>query len=201
MSFRNRLLALASAAGLAAVCGLAQADGAAVDVGVPVFQGVEPQRMTVGFVAGEEEPYQTWNGVINGRSAYVELNDGKWRLQLRRKWARGDLSKALREPGEQYLGLDAKGTDIYVVPGRIKAGVLLCLESPPNGASRDTSHMAVFVFSQFVGKSVVHQLPATNASCRGLTRDSKGNFFAPSDVAGANGRRTVRLTVDGFVPA
>lgn len=201
MSFRNRLLAQACAAGLAAVCGGAQAGGAAVDVGVPVFQSVEPQRMTVGFVAGEEEPYQTWNGVINGRSAYVEFNDSKWRLQLRRRWVRGDLTKALRAPGEQYLGLDAKGTAIYVAPGRAKDVVLLCLESPPNGASRDTLHMAVFVFSQFAGKPVVHQLPATNASCRGLTRDSKGNLFARSGVAGANGRGTVRLTVDGFVPS
>lgn len=167
----------------------------------PVFQPHEAQPMAVGTLEGDDEPYQTWRGEVSGKPVYVELHGDALRLQVAKRTFLRKLSGAARSAGSPVMLLDTRGTALFAGAGpRPPSSAIVCLESLPASASRDTPDKAVFVVLDLLGSPKVYQLPPLQAACAGLVVTAPGGYKAPvwepsPDAAGAyrmKGHRAVR---------
>lgn len=145
-----------------------------------VFKHTQPQSMAIGYEAGNNTPYQTWDGVIAGRSLYLELHDNKITLIHGQKKTSRRLKQAYRFPSEPVSKLDFRGTELYVREGEGADEPLICLESLPAEINRSSPRRSVFLLKNPFRNAQLYQLPALHASCRGVFHAKTGEFVIPA---------------------
>lgn len=144
-----------------------------------VFKGSSPQSMNIGYIEGDETPYQTWEGMLSGKKLYVELHGDQLKIQAGRRKFRRNLGSAFKLPSEQTAALDFRGTDLYVFQGKGAHGSALCMESLPAEVNRSTPHRSVYLLADPLGRPRLYQFPTLYASCKGLTEVKLGVYMVP----------------------
>lgn len=161
-------------------------DSATFDAGRPgqVFKAGSSKAMMVGYVEGDETPYQRWEGRVSGKKVYLELHGDQFKMQVGRRWTRRSLGAAFKLASEvsadKAVGLDAKGTELYVRSEKVAKRSVLCLESLLEDASRAVPFRRVYVVTDLLASPRLYRLPALYGSCQGLADGSSGGFVAPA---------------------
>lgn len=144
-----------------------------------VFNAPARHALTMGFIEGDEVPYMTYDGSLNGKPFYLELHGDQLRIHSgKRVWAR-DLKRATRPPRQEAMRLDARGTNLYMMNGAGQRPSVACLESLPAEVQRTQPHRTVFVIIDPLGARRLYQLPSLYASCKGLTWTPSRGWQAP----------------------
>ncbi len=174
-----------------------------------LFTDTEPVDMTVGFLEGQETPYQTWEGLVAGKKVYVELHGAKLKVKVGARWIERSLQGAIRMPAEAMTALDARGTELYVRAGAAGRPSVLCLESLRPDAQQAVPFRSVYVVPNLLAPSPrLYQLPALYAACKGLaqTQERPGEVETPVWTSAGQSKPTGfsvryhRLVKRGFMP-
>ena len=144
-----------------------------------VFKDSSPQSMNVGYLEGDETPYQTWEGMLSGKKLYVELHGDQLKIQAGRRKYTSNLGSAFKLPSEQTAALDFRGTDLYTYQGKGAHDNVLCIESLPAEVNRTTPYRSVYLLIEPLGKPRLYQLPMLYASCKGVSEDKQGTYMIP----------------------
>lgn len=144
-----------------------------------VFKGSSPDALTVGYVEGDEIPYQTWEGLVSGKKLYLELHGDKLQIQSGRHKVTRSLDSAFKLEREQSAHMDFRGTDLYVRQGKVAHNAALCIESLPAGVSRSMPHRSVYLVTDPLGTPRLYQLPTMYASCKGVVEVKPGIYTVP----------------------
>lgn len=174
-----------------------------------LFRDTQPVDMTVGFIEGQETPYQTWEGLVAGKKVYVELHGTQLKVKVGPRWIERSLQGALRMPAEAMTAFDARGTELYVQAGVAGRPTALCLESLQPGAQQAVPFRSVYVVPNLLAAYPrLYQLPALYAACKGLaqTQGRPGEVETPVWTPVGQNKPTGfsiryhRLVKRGFMP-
>jgi hypothetical protein len=149
-----------------------------------VFKAGSSKAMTVGYMEGDETPYQSWEGRVSGKKVYLELHGDQFKMQIGRRWTKRSLGSALKlatdASAEKQATLDAKGTELYVRSDKVAKRSVLCLESLLADASRVMPFRSVYVVTDLLASPRLYRLPALYGSCQGLVDGGSGGFVVPA---------------------
>jgi hypothetical protein len=137
-----------------------------------VFKAGSSKAMTVGYMEGDETPYQSWEGRVSGKKVYLELHGDQFKMQIGRRWTKRSLGSALKlatdASAEKQATLDAKGTELYVRSDKVAKRSVLCLES------------LLADVTDLLASPRLYRLPALYGSCQGLVDGGSGGFVVPA---------------------